>query len=221
MDFSVIEKALRGASIDGVTEFLLKLESNWANEGHRLDFIAEAETALMFSGRGFDVTMRDRPDLGLVICDGKVNAEVKRFKFKEQDCLDGAALDAAGNALVQYGDPCESEGKASWVQIFEVACHKAHSLPEDAANLIVIRSASPHCIEDVDIRTARNEIDERLKMEPKCALKRVSGLMLMWQYSQTDGRNVFYFPVTRADVRPSREVDAAIGAITRWSTLES
>lgn len=219
MDLAAIGNTLREANIDGVTEYIVRLSSNWADCGRRGDYVAEAEAALMFAGCGFRVSMRDRPDIGLVACGEDVNAEVKRFRFKAQDQQDSVALAAAGNRLVAYGDPSELEGSPSWMQIFDVVCRKAHSLPEGMANLIVIRSASPHCVEELDVMSAGNEVDERLRTSPDCALKRVSGLVLMSMNSHARDGNVFYFPIEHASLRLSSRVDHMVRSIASWCPL--
>ena len=89
----------------------------------------------MFLHNGWQVALRERPDLQLGWRGDVVYAEVKRFCEKEQDRLNEQALSvSAGDFLVRLDGPTQSEGSSAWEQIADVAIRKASVYIEGAAN---------------------------------------------------------------------------------------
>ena len=96
----------------------------------------------MFLKHGWQVELRDRPDLKLQFAGELLYAEVKHFRRKEQDQKDEDAMLAATDELVRYGDLGKAEGVEAWEQVVRVAKRKAGQYIEDAPNILVIESST-------------------------------------------------------------------------------
>ncbi len=83
---------LKEAGIAGMDAYTTRLEQNAGDLETFKDLLMEAHAALMFSHHGFAVTMRERPDLKVILNNETVYAEVKRFREKKQDRRDQEAM---------------------------------------------------------------------------------------------------------------------------------
>ena len=109
-----------------------RLRDNAGNPTHWRT-CCEGMVALMFLRHGWQVVLRERPDLQLGWHGDAIYAEVKRFCEKEQDRLNERVMAAsAGDFLVPLeDDPVRREGKTAWEQIAEVAIRKSSVYVED------------------------------------------------------------------------------------------
>ncbi|OGO21264.1 MAG: hypothetical protein A2144_02655 [Chloroflexi bacterium RBG_16_50_9] len=158
--------SLEKANVKGIPEYIKKLRDNSTNSENFENFRLEGRAALMFSGAGFCVTMRESPDLALKFNNEEFYAEVKHFRKKEQDRIDDARMsdpnccvDEFGPYLSPYGDTFQLEGKYAHEQVYDVAKKKINQYKEHAPNILVIESSSS-CIEDTEIRPAIDMINE-------------------------------------------------------------
>jgi|SRR5208337_2594447 len=170
---------LKNADAAGLEQYERKLRNNAGNEGILTDLFCEGRAALMFLHKGWQVTLRDSPDLQIIL-DGEVAyAEVKRFRQKKQDKLNEQAMsDAPDGMLVRLGDPTETEGSHAWEQIAKVAIEKASQYKEGFANILVVESDS-ECL-DLMLCSAVREYDETVfGSSHDSPLRRLSGIMLV------------------------------------------
>ena len=230
--FSIIEEwrtKLEKTSINGVKEFIERVYLNAKVSKNVESFLCEACAALMFWENGFLVTMRDRPDLSLELNGMRIGAEVKHFYRKQQDAIDEERLLKAGeqalvddhSVLVSYGDTRETEGKTAWQEIVDVARKKINQYWEDAPNILVLLSSSTHCVEDSELSTAVNKINEEIVSAQMSALTRLNGILLVTlnEKNVSGGFRQVYFASTQYPAIPlPRDVIDTLSAIRfcRW-----
>ncbi len=185
--------------IDGES-FLAKLRNNFDHNDIRDDLLVEAQAAVTLAYYGFEVTMRDTPDLQLRVGETLVYAEVKRFREKEKDRIDDARLEEAGRQgrLVQYGGPVE-EGRDAWDQVVDVVAKKCRQYSLKAPLLLIIRSDSGHCIEDDEVMTAANIINERIWKRESNEFDMLAGLLLFARWGTIYFHQIFGRSATLPD----------------------
>ena len=172
----------------------------------------------MFQESGFQVTIRESPDLHLSLSGKELFAEVKHFREKEQDRLDEERLSAATDLFVPYGDTVPLEGKEAWRQVFEVAQNKVTKCGDSSPLIVVLCSSSEHCIEDTEVLTAVHHIDEEISKNSNSELRSLNGILLLSHfYSVREGRSVFFFKVENAARPLSPDVEEALRGVTQWS----
>jgi hypothetical protein len=143
MDIDKHITQLRGAGAAGLDEYETRLRYNAGNPDTLANLFCEGRAALMFLHNGWQVALRERPDLQLGLHGDVVYAEVKRFCEKKQDRLNEQAMsDTSDDFLVRLDDPTQTEGKTAWEQMVDVAIKKAPVYMEGAANILVFESAS-------------------------------------------------------------------------------
>jgi len=194
--------SLEEAHVEGVPEYIKKLRANANNNENFEDVRLEGRAALMFKKAGFDVTMRESPDIALKFNNEQFYAEVKHFREKEQDRIDAAKMSALGDEgeLVLYGDTaCE--------QVYDVAKKKIDQYREHAPNILVIESSSTS-IEDTEIPTAIDMINEDVCSSKCPGLAKLSGILLTsdWHNISQQWRNVYFFATSNPVVSLSREL---------------
>ncbi len=198
--------SLEKAHVKGIPEYIKKLQDN-SNSANFEDFRLEGKAALMFKQAGFDVTMRESPDLALRFNNEQFYAEVKHFKEKEQDRIDDAKMSEPGDELVPYGDTVPLEGKPAWEQVYDVAVEKINQYKEHAPNILVIESSSD-CIEDTEIPTAINMINEDVRSGKRPGFAKLNGILLIsldW-YNISQKRQGYFRRTNNPAVSLSREL---------------
>jgi len=174
--------SLEEAHVKGVPEYIKKLRANANNKKNFEDVRLEGTAALMFSKAGCEVSMRESPDLAVRFNNEQFYAEVKHFRKKEQDRIDDAKMSEPGDLLVPYGDTVPLEGKHAWEQVYDVAKDKIEKYKEHAPYILVIESSSTS-IEDTEIPTAINMIDEDVRSGKSPVLTKLNGILLALDWS--------------------------------------
>ena len=205
--------SLKKAHVHGIPEYIEKLHAN-SNNKNFADFYLEGIAAIMFSQAGFDVTLREAPDLALKFTNEQFYAEVKHFREKKQDRRDDAKMSEPSDLLVPYGDTVPLEGKPAWEQVYDVAKKKINQYVEHAPNILVIESSSA-CIEDTEIPTAINMIDEDVRSGKSPGLTKLNGILLAldWSNISRQWRKVFFYPTSKPAVSLSRELSGLLDEI--------
>lgn len=170
---------LRDAGAAGLDQYETRLRNNAGNQDALANLFCEGVAASMFLNNGWQVTLRERPDLQLGLHGDVLYAEVKRFCEKEQDRLNERAMTEAPDDgfLVRLDDPSQTEGKTAWEQIVDVAIRKAPVYMEGAANILVIENDS-ECL-DLMADAAVHEYDERALKSGDLRLRRLTGIMVV------------------------------------------
>ena len=178
------------------------------------DFRLEGKAALMFSKAGFDVTMRDSPDLALGFNNEQLYAEVKHFRMKEQDRIDAAKMSEPGDELELYGDTVSLEGKCAWQQVYDVAKKKIKQYKECNSNILVIESSSTS-VEEFEILTAINMINEDVRSGKCQGFAKLNGILLTsdWNNISQQWRNVFFYHTSNPTVTLRRELSGLLDKI--------
>ena len=171
----------------------------------------------MFTTGGFTVEMHDRPDLWLTGFGQTIAAEVKHFRYKNQDSLDDFVLRNHGDYLVEFGDPSVTEGLVAWDQVASVARRKAVQFKGHTPYLLVVENSSLHCIDDVVVRTAANILDEEASNVAGSPVSRLNGIVLLSNESRMpEGRNVYFFELNASQHSLPHSARAALRGIRRW-----
>ena len=206
--------SLEKAHVKGVPEYIEKLRANANNSENFADFYLEGRAAIMFSQAGLDVTLRDAPDLALKFNNEQFYAEVKHFREKEQDKIDAAKMSEPGDLLVPYGDTVPLQGKHAWEQVYDVAKKKIGQYKEYAPNILVVESSSTS-IEDTEIETAINMIDEDVRYGKCPGFAKLNGILLTsdWINISQQWRNAYFFDTSNPAVSLSRELSALLDKI--------
>ncbi len=198
---------LEKANVEGIPEYIKKLQDNSNNCENFHDVLLEGRAALMFSQAGFDVTMRESPDLALGFNNEQLYAEVKHFRMKEQDRRDAAKMSEPSDELELYGDTVPLEGKSAWEQVYCVAIKKTKQCVEHTPNILVIESNSTS-VEDTEIPTAINMIDGDIRSGKCPGLTKLNGILLVvdWCNISQQWRKVFFCCTSKPAVPLSREL---------------
>jgi len=198
---------LEKAHVQGIPEYIKNLQ---AISDSLEDFRLEGKAALMFARAGCSVTIRKRaepPDLALRFNDEQFYAEVKHFREKEQDGIDAAKMSEPGDELELYGDTVPLEGKPAWEQVYDVAKKKIDQYKEHAPNILVIESSSTS-VEDTEIPTAINTINEDVRYGKCSGFAKLNGILLAvdWNNISHQWRKVYFFPTSNPAVSLGREL---------------
>lgn len=221
-----IAKLLQEESVKSVQKYCDKLRPNWKNCSGYRDLLSEAYAALMFARSGFNVEMRESPDLRLEYRGLVIGAEVTRFRRKVQDGIDDQRMKGADdsfekmhNLLAKYGDTVPTEGKKAWEQVEEVAKKKCSQLCTGIPNVLVIESSSPNCIEDTEIQPAVDSLTDQNASGIIGDTGKLNGIVfLSLQYNVRQHRSVYFFEICNASVPLPDEARQALDAITEWKT---
>jgi hypothetical protein len=205
---------LEKAHVKGVPEYIKKLQTNAKSKDNFEDVRLEGRAAIMFSKAGFDVTMRDSPDLALKFNNEVFYGEVKHFREKEQDRIDAARMSEPGDYLEPYGDTFPLEGKHAWEQVYDVAEKKIDQYKEHAPNFLVIESSSTS-IEYTEIDTAIDTINQDVHSGKCPGLAKLNGILLAsdWHNISQQWRNVYCRTTSNPAVLLSRELSALLDKI--------
>jgi len=215
MDIGAHIVQLRGAGARGLDQYETRLRNNAGNPDTLANLFCEGLAALMFLRNGWQVALRESPDLELRLHGDVVYAEVKRFCEKTQDRLnEQAILNAPDDFLVRLNDPTQTEGKTAWEQIADVAISKVPVYIEGAANILVVVSDS-ECL-DLMVSSAVHEHDERALESHDLRRRRLNGIMLVSR-GRISGRpipsNVEFCQTQHAAMPLNERLAMALGSI--------
>lgn len=115
-DIDRICRVLEAKGAEAVAIYRDKLFANIRNAAVYQDFISEGIAALTSQRAGFRVRMWESPNLAVTLDSSMLYAEVKHFRWKEQDEIDERILGEAikVGCLVSYGDTVPTESSAPW-----------------------------------------------------------------------------------------------------------
>jgi hypothetical protein len=170
---------LRMFGAKGVDDYEKKLRSFGNDERKLTEFLAEARAALHFLRNGWEVTMRDRPDLMLRIDGETLYAEVKHMHEKETDRRDARAIaNAKPFEWVQVGNIFDDENSDGWQQMCDIAVKKEPQYRAGAQNLLVFVSHSEAL--DLMLKSAVNEFNDRMwAAGTSSPLRKLGGMMML------------------------------------------
>ena len=201
--------------MQGILIYRQRLMANAASTNFE-DFLLEGRAALMFREAGFGVTFREAPDLALEFDGEQLYAEVKHFRLKEQDLIDNAKMSEPGDELVPYGDTVQLEGKPAGEQVYNVVKSKISQYKQNAPNILVVESSSPNCVEETEIQTAVNMVNDAVCSDKCPSLGRLNGILFVGilSYNISQRRNAFFYPTDRPDVSLTSEMINLLGSIS-------
>ena len=187
---------LKEAGIAGVDDYGKKLKQNARIIENLKDFLMEAHAAFMFSHYGFTVTMRESPDLRIVLDNETVYAEVKHFREKEQDRTDQEAMEKSED-LVAVGILPPNE-LCPWQQIANRAIKYEKQYVENAPNLLVLVSDS-NAVGGSVLETGVVRFNQMVATsDANSPLRRLSAVMLVDEVNELwtgqDLVNVYFCP---------------------------
>jgi hypothetical protein len=220
-DIGRICMALDAEGAEAVAIYRDKLSANIRNEAVYQDFVYEGIAAFTFLQAGFHVRMHESPDLAVMWGSSMLLAEVKHFRWKEQDEIDERLLGEVVNAgcLVSYGDTVPSEDSAPWEQVLAVAKRKTPQYREGFPNVLVIASSSTYAIDDAIMPTVVAMINEASRTPAGAGLRKLNGLLLLDRnFSLAHRRNTWFFETDNAVIPLEERVRAALEGIRVWST---
>ena len=112
-----------------------------------------------------------------------------------------------GDELELYGDTVPLEGKPAWEQVYCVAKKKIDQYKEHTPNILVIESSSTS-VEDTEIPTVINKIDEDVRSGKHPEFAKLNGILLISLdlYNISQGRRVFFFSACKPAVSLRREL---------------
>ena len=222
MDIDAINRELVALGISGVDRYCAKLVSNQKDTDRLDDLLSEANAAMMFSSAGFSVEMSDRPDLWLTSHGQLVAAEVKHFRWKQQDTNDNVALHNHAGRLVEYGDAVPIEGVTAWDQIANVARRKAAQFRRQQPYLLVIQSSSTYCVDDIVVRTATNILNEESEARSAKETSPLCGIVFLSQETRAiSGQNVYYFEMNSPRNPIPQPVVGTLNLLRHWRPVSS
>ena len=113
-----------------------------------------------------------------------------------------------GDELVPYGDTVPLEGKPACEQVYNVAKSKISQYKQNAPNILVVGSSSPNCIEDVDIMTAVEMVNDAVRSDQCPGFGRLNGILviLLKSYNISQKRNAFFYPTAKPNVPLTPEI---------------
>jgi hypothetical protein len=200
-------------SVENVEELIRKLSTNISVQGNFDDLRAEGDAAHLLAINGFQVKMRESPDLQVQYADHRFFAEVKRFRRKKQDLIDEKNMEDAGDELVRIGDTTESEGILPWQQLISVIIKKLQSYHETGQYILIIVNDSDNCVWSMDVITALNQLMET-KVESESDFQKLSGILFIdCMYNFREQRQIYFLP--GPDPLPE-EVAMALDLITKF-----
>jgi len=195
--------ALRVHSAKEVDQYDRKLKSFGRNDQKVFEMLSEARAALLFLQNGWQVTMRDRPDL-MLECEGEtLYAEVKHINKKESDRRDAEAMAAAERCeFVQVGNVVDDEHSHGWQQMCATAIHKEPQYLDGEQNILIFVSYSESL--DLLLPSAVNEFNDTVRNAGAASPLRKLGGMMMFSniYGPSSGMSNVVFCPTSDPLKP-------------------
>ena len=156
----------------------LKLGSQRNNDQKVFQLLAEARAALLFLRKGWQVTMRDRPDLKLELEGQTIYADVKHQNEKETDRRDERAMAAKPLQFMPVGNVIDDEGQHGWQGMCNTAIKKEPQYLEGEQNVLVFVSYSDSL--DLLLQSAVNEFDDEVwRVGARSPLRKLGGMMML------------------------------------------
>jgi hypothetical protein len=207
---------LRTEGAGGLDQYEERLKNNAGNDAALNALLCEARVAKMFLHNGFQVVMRERPDLQIRLDEETVYIEVKYFREKEQDRLDDEAMEKTTDLMVLIGDLVPTEGMEAWRQIVRVALRKVDQYVDSAPNILVVVSDSGALI--YMAQTAVHEYNDQVANTNDPRLQRLNGIMLVNSeigFGQRGPWNVEFHQTANPTVPLSKQMAACLESISR------
>ena len=112
-----------------------------------------------------------------------------------------------GDLLVPYGNTFPLEGKYACDEAYDVAKKKIKQYKEHAPNILVIESSSA-CIEDLEITSAIDMINEDVRSSKCLEFAKLNGILLITVdcYNISQRRKVFFYTTCNSAVPLSLEL---------------
>ncbi len=209
--------ALRVHGAKEVDQYERKLESFAGHEQKVFEFLSEARAALFFLRNGWQVTMRDRPDLMLQMEGETVYGEVKHMNRKETDRRDEEVMaKAAPFEFVQVGNIIDDEGERGYQGMCRSAIKKEPQYLTGEQNILIFVSHSESL--DLLLQSAVNEFDDAVgKAGAASTLRKLGGMMMFSNiFGPSTGMSNIVFCPTRYALNPiSFKLASALG----WGQL--
>jgi hypothetical protein len=204
---------LNKEKIAGLPEYEQRLRNNAGNEDVFRDLFLEADAAVMFRRHGFEVTMRDKPDLKIELDGEVVYAEVTHFRKKERDRVDELAMQDSED-LVPVGILTPTEGAEAWDQLACKAKRKATQYVEGAPNILVVKTSS-NAMRGTILGTAVHVFNKWAANNDQ--LQRLNAFILIDQWTGPAG-NVYFYQTDQVAVSMSAKLRDTLAKIRDWST---
>ncbi|TKJ42268.1 hypothetical protein CEE37_00900 [candidate division LCP-89 bacterium B3_LCP] len=212
----IIRNKLSELGAINVDSYIRKLEDNRNDNLQFDDLKCEDYAALLFLHHGFSVEMRDSPDLRLFLDNNEFYAEVKHFRFKDQDRIDQEKMEAIKGMLTNIGET----KKDPWDQIVDTAIEKVNQFIDGKPNILVIASSSPHCIDDSIVQTAINKVEELTTEQKYPGIEKLNGvLFLSTDFNISQRRDVYFYRIESAVIPISTIVLERFNQINGWHFL--
>jgi hypothetical protein len=199
--------------IGGLPDYEKRLRDNAGNREVFGDLFREANAALMFSNYGFEVSMRERPDLRVELDGGVVYAEVTHFREKKQDRIDKQAMGDSED-LVPVGILTPTEGSEAWDQLACKARRKANQYKDDAPNILVVETSS-NSVDGSILATAVHRYNKWAASDKD--LQMLNAFMLIDRWIGRAGC-VHFCQTARVAISLSPKLCDALASIRYWST---
>ena len=210
---------LRDAGVSGINQYEQRLRNN-AKTSVLDDLCFEGRAALMFQQNGFQVTLRDSPDLQLELDKEVVYAEVKHFKEKEQDKIDEQNMSEADDVFVTIGDLTVTNECPAWKQIAGVAIRKVEQYIDNYPNILVIESSSDSL--ELMATTAVHEYEDGVHKRNDPRFLRLNAIMLvntgLTSFGSKGPCNVKFCQTSNAAIPLSESLTMAFTSI-RWDRM--
>jgi len=193
--------------------YIKKLEGNLNDSLQFEDLKYEGYAALVLRCCGFQVEMRDSPDLCLRLDADRLYAEVKHFRRKVQDDHDQNRMEKAPpELLVDYGKV------DAWQKVFEDIKDKVREYNKEQPFIIIIGSSSEHGIEDYEIERAVNYAQKPKARSDHPELEKLNGILFFSAETRLGdgGREVYFYPMSPAKSPLPASVDKRLKSITHW-----
>jgi len=215
VDVDGVCRKLDEAGVTGVSGFRKKLQDNRGCDAVVDGLLLEARAAMRFRQSGCGVEMGDRPDLKVASGGCVFFAEVTHFRRKLQDDVDDAALLAATDLLVPYGDTAATEGKQAWDQLVDVARKKVDQYRAGSPNILVAYSHSPNCVDEAIVPTSIASIESICRADLSDGLRKLNGILLVSEEINVSRgfRSAYYFECSECDVGMPGDVARMLRAI--------
>jgi hypothetical protein len=191
--------ALRDSGAKDVDQYERKLKSLGGNDQKVFEMLSEARAALHFLTKGWQATMRDRPDL-LLECEGQtLYAEVKHMNEKKTDRRDTEVMAAAAEfEFVPIGNVIADEQSHGWQQMCAIAINKEPQYADGEQNLLIFVSYSESL--DLLLPSAVNEFDDAVRAAGAASPLRKLGGMMMFSTTYGPRSNM-----SNIDFRPTSD----------------
>src|ERR1039458_9361756 len=193
---------LRKFQISGVDQFQKKLRDNASISANLEDLVCEGRVALTFAQYGWQVTMRESPDVEVRRNGIVIGIEVKHFRRKpSHDPIEERMLREQPFVYTQMPRLIETEGhEEDYDQMFRFAVKYARQLIDGERNILFFW-CSTVAHSDITLLTAANIYEEALE-KPSCDPKmfNLSAMMIcaIWGSVGYNGGHIFWKPIWRS-----------------------